>query len=172
MPERMIVYNDKLCKYAPDKKKGEVIKITGVTRKKSKPDDRAIKREVYKKKDVGFQDFLMYVTKDESDRLDKFTDYCMIINKCVHCGQTHQWANFACDDDDNITMTCKDGCMGVTKDETKEGKDYVRWFNKLLEPYAMSFKDGFPPAIKAQYGTKCDHCGGSHDGAVIWFDFT
>lgn len=166
-----MIDNSKLCKFDKPKNKNEPIKIDSTKRKGKKTDDKLFIKSAFGKEKISFIDFVIDITKKQSDKLEKFVDYCHLLDKCVNCNKKINLEFFKSNEYNEIVMECY-YCKCTMIDGTKQSKDYVTWFNTdILENYGVSFKDGFPKAVKAEYGTKCSHCGGSHDGGITYFSF-
>jgi hypothetical protein len=170
MVERIRIDNSKLCKYASKPKKGP-IKIDSENSKICNKSRKEFTKALFGKDKFTFTDFVIELTQDQADKLEKFIEYCHLIDRCVYCNKKINLVFFRSNNSDEIVMECR-SCMSNTIDLSREGKEYVKWFNEsVLVNYGVSFMSGFPKYLKCEFGTKCEYCGSSHDGYITSFMF-
>jgi hypothetical protein len=174
MPERIIVPIT-TCKYASKKEDG-IIKITkfDTNKKRNKTEDKKFSKKTIGIDKPTFQNFIVEIDNEkDAEKLHEFIDYLYDIDLggCFNCKKNHAACPDMCSNDDNeIIIKCPD-CFSNKIDSSQKSKYYVIWWNSILANYGLNFKDGFPKAVRAQWGTKCHECGGSHDGAGYEFNF-
>lgn len=174
MPERIIIPLPKTCKYdntTATKNKNEPIKIDTSMSERTKKHDKEFNKKTIGKEKPTFTDFIIEIDNEQDcNKMINFIEYCHLIEKCVHCFKKVPFENFKSNDYNEIEIFCS-RCYTINVDDTKQSKDYVRWYNNLVEVYGISFKDGFPKAMRAEWGDKCDNCGGKHNGGGYEFYF-
>lgn len=131
----------------------------------SKQKERAFRKHRLKLDNKkAFADPTIFFTEEQYIKFEEFRRYCMNISKCIHgCkGYISLEHNFCSNDNNEITALCAD-CMQYSIDSSNTAKEYVIWFNKILEDFGMSFKDGFPKLMKHELiGKWCSNCNANH----------
>lgn len=172
MPERIVIPITR-CKYEKHKDERGVIKIDTEyeSNKRTKSSDkRFLKRNMGIEKPT-FTEFVVELGKEDGQKLEKFCNHLESLNKCLNCGKAFNVNGGYMNDNFELVMPCNK-CLSNNIDSSKESKEYCRWWDAVLtRDYGLTFKDGFPKAVRAQWGTKCFECGGSHDGGGLEFNF-
>ena len=167
------------CKYNKHKK-GEIIKIEKKDKNylRTKETDKEFYKKTLGTEKPTFTEFAVIIdNQKDAEKLNSFCDYIVEMDKrgCLNCGKNEStFANVRSNDagGDEILIQCPN-CLSNNIDGSIISKDYIKWFNGvILDSYGLNFKDGFPKSIRAEWGTKCSQCGGNHDGAGYYFDFT
>jgi hypothetical protein len=173
MPERIIVPIT-TCKYekiANARKKGEVIKIENhFSDKRTKRKDKEfIKRNLGVEKQT-FTEFIIEIGEADGNKLEQFCKYIDKVHFCLNCKKETSDDKVHMNSDYELVIPCE-YCLSNIVDGSPQGKSYCKWWDSILQGYGLSFKDGMPPAVRAEWGTKCSECGGKHDGGGIEFSF-
>lgn len=111
-------------------------------------------KEVYGNLKNKFTNVIVYVTREEGDKLNEFRRYCSLF-KCaniIYCNTVMEIDTFRSNNNINgLEFTCQK-CKCNGSDIFKESKDYAIWFNTILDRYGLSFKDGIPKLIICKPG--------------------
>lgn len=117
-----------------------------------------------------FNEPIIELNDEQAQKFKEFETYCRLNRKCINgCKGYINLRNFSSNDDDEIRAICAE-CLNYTVDSSFQAKEYVRWFNKILEDYGMTFKEGFPKLMKHEVkGRWCKDCN-AHHTTMEFFD--
>lgn len=125
----------------------KITKITDSVRGNIKNVEKKRRKEVFEDKAKNkFQNVTVKITPEDGDKLDEFIQYCQNQIMCYYCMKKCSGEYFISNDQDELVLTCPH-CNNITIDGFQKGKDYVKWFNNILQDYGMTFKDGFPKLV-------------------------
>ena len=179
MPERIMVNNTTRCKYTDTEKKRKEkqpihVDPTRHSKLRMSQERQKFFKQVYGKDKETFTDLVIDIQPKQAEALEVYLEqWINLINKCIHCGKIIPKKDIkASEDYSELVMTCTNNCMGQTRESSGKSKEFIAFFQALIKEYGHDFREGFPPALRAESRNKCLECGGYHDAGAIWtFDF-
>jgi hypothetical protein len=102
-----------------------------------------------------FQNITVKVTWQQGEKLDEFIAYCQNVLMCFSCMKKSGVEYYKSNEQDELILSCPH-CCNITIDSSTQSKQYVKWFNSILENYGMNFIDGFPKLISTVKNNEVD----------------